>query len=123
MSDRDYANYGALFDAMTSFLRTPDLIVYLRAGVDTLLERIRCRGRDCERDIAPAYLEALNVAYEDWCRRASRATRVLTIETDGLDLVSDDSSIDATLGQIVRLLGVGGSELRPLELEVGLAGV
>lgn len=123
MSDRDYTNYAALFDAMTSFLRTPDLIVYLRAGVGTLLDRIRCRGRDCERDIAPAYLEALNVAYEDWCRRASRVTRVLTIETEGLDLVADDSAISVTLDEIVGLLGVGGLEVRPLELEVGLAGV
>ncbi len=123
MSDRDYTNYVALFDSMTSFLRTPDLIVYLRAGVGTLLDRIRCRGRDCERDIVPAYLEALNVAYEDWCRRASRVTRVLTIETEGLDLVADDSAIGVTLDEIVGLLGIGGPELRPLELEVGLAGV
>ena len=122
MSDRDYQNYVALFDAMTSFLRTPDLIVYLRAGVGTLLDRIRCRGRDCERDIAPGYLEALNVAYEDWCRRASRATRVLTIDTEGLDLVADDSAIGLTLDEIVGLLGAGSSERRPLELELGVAG-
>ena len=122
MSDRDFTNYAALFDAMTSFLRTPDLIVYLKADVGTLLDRIMCRGRDCERDIAPAYLEALNVAYEGWCQRASRVTRVLTIETEGLDLVSDESAIGVTLDEIVGLLGVGGPELRPLELEVGLAG-
>ena len=122
MSDRDYENYVALFDAMTSFLRTPDLIVYLRAGVDTLLDRIRCRGRDCERDIAPAYLEALNVAYEDWCRRATRATRVLTIDTEGLDLVADDSAIGVTLDEIVGLLGAADSARQPLELGVGVAG-
>lgn len=122
MSERDYRNYVALFDAMTSFLRTPDLIVYLRAGVGTLLDRIRRRGRDCERDIDPAYLQALNVAYEDWCRRASRVTRVLAIETEGLDLVADDSAIGVTLDEIVGLLGAAGPERRPLELEVGLAG-
>ncbi len=56
MSDSDYENYTDLFDAMTSFLRTPDLVVYLRAGVETLQERIRCRGRDCEREISSEYL-------------------------------------------------------------------
>ena len=55
MSERDYANYTALFDAMTSFLRIPDLVVYLRADVDTLQERIRCRGRECEREISSDY--------------------------------------------------------------------
>jgi deoxyadenosine/deoxycytidine kinase len=122
MSDRDYSNYVDLFDAMTSFLHTPDLIVYLRAGVDTLTSRIRCRGRDCERDIDPSYLAALNDAYESWVARAARVTRVLTIETEGLNLVADESAIDETLGQIVGLLGPNARERELLELEVGLAG-
>lgn len=123
MSDRDYSNYVDLFDAMTSFLRTPDLIVYLKAGVDTLTDRIRCRGRECERDIAPSYLAALNEAYENWVARASRATRVLTVETEGLNLVADESAIDDTLSEIVGLLGIEAREPRLVELEVGLAGV
>jgi deoxyadenosine/deoxycytidine kinase len=106
MSDRDFENYTALFDSMTSFLRKPDLVVYLRADVGTLMDRIRCRGRDCERDISPAYLEALNQAYEDWSERASRETRVITIETDDLNLISDDSAIRGVLDVIVAQLGI-----------------
>jgi len=105
MSDRDYANYVALFDAMTSFLRVPDLVVYLRADVASLSERIRCRGRDCERDISTDYLGALNRAYDDWSARASRVTRVLTVNTEGVDLVSDDAAIDGVLDTIMGRLG------------------
>lgn len=122
MSDRDYSNYVDLFEAMTSFLRTPDLIVYLRAGVDTLSERIRCRGRECERDMAPSYLDALNAAYESWVARASRNSRVLTVDTEGLNLVADDSAIESTLSEIVGLLGPDARAPRPVELEMGLAG-
>ncbi len=110
MSDRDFENYTSLFNAMTSFLRTPDLVIYLRADVATLIERIRCRGRDCERDISPAYLEALNRAYEEWSERASRETRVITIETDELNLISDDSAIHDVLDTIVTQLGIGSPE-------------
>lgn len=118
MSNRDFANYTALFDAMTSFLRTPDLVVYLRADVDTLQERIRCRGRDCEREISPDYLFALNSAYEDWCERVRLATNVLTLDTDRLDLVQDEAAIENVLSSVVGRLGP--TELREPPAEVGL---
>lgn len=119
MSDRDFGNYAALFDAMTSFLRTPDLIVYLRADVGTLLDRIRCRGRDCEHHISGDYLEALNGAYEEWSERASRAARVLTVETEGLDLVRDDLAIENALADIIKRLEAAEEETSVgLELEV-----
>jgi deoxyadenosine/deoxycytidine kinase len=121
MSERDYANYVALFDAMTSFLRTPDLIIYLRAGVGTLRNRIMCRGRECERDISPEYLKALNSAYEEWCARASGVTRVLTVETENVDLVTDESAIHAVLDDIVGLLGCGAGRSQGVELAAGVA--
>lgn len=123
MSDRDYRNYTALFDAMTSFLRTPDLIVYLRAGVDALRERIRCRGRDCEREISSDYLEALNTAYEEWCARAGLVTDVLTINTEGLDLVRDESAVRDVLADVVARLGSEAAGIRPVELGVELASI
>ena len=123
MSERDYTNYTALFDAMTSFLRTPDLVVYLQAGVGTLQERIRCRGRDCERDISSDYLSALNHAYEDWCSRAKEVTDVLTIGTEGLDLVQDESAIEQVLTEVVGRLGQDVRRNRPVELGLELASV
>jgi len=120
MSDRDYGNYVALFEAMTSFLRTPDLVVYLRADVDTLMERIRCRGRDCEREISGGYLDALNGAYEDWVGRAARSSRVLAIETDGLDLVSNEHAIEDVLADIVGRLGADDKDTARVELAASL---
>jgi deoxyadenosine/deoxycytidine kinase len=123
MSERDYSNYVALFDAMTSFLRTPDLVIYLRADVETLLERIRCRGRECEREIAPEYLAALNDAYDAWCERARRATNVLALETRGVDLVSDESAIADVVREIVGELERAPGADRPIEISAGLAGI
>lgn len=123
MSDRDYENYTDLFDAMTSFLRTPDLVVYLRAGVDTLQERIKCRGRDCEREISSDYLNALNNAYEDWCARAARITEVLTIDTEGLDLVQDEAAVQRVLTKVVGRLGPAVREEQPLGVGLELASI
>ena len=110
MSERDYSNYRELFDAMTSFLRAPDLVVYLRAGVDTLVERICKRGRDCEREISEDYLRELNDAYEAWANRAGTLTSVLTVETDHLDLVTDENAVSDVLDRIVGRLGVAAGE-------------
>lgn len=81
LTDRDWENYRDLFGAMTSFLRPPDLILYLRCDVPTLLSRIHFRGRESEKRIAAAYLEELNEAYEDWARRASTMTRFAILDT------------------------------------------
>ena len=64
MSERDYDAYRRLYRAVSSFLPPPDLIVYLRASVPTLLEHIVRRGNAYEQSIAPAYLQQLNDLYE-----------------------------------------------------------
>ncbi len=70
MSDRDFENYKTLFEIMTSYLRKPDLIIYLQASTDRLFEHIKKRGRAYEQKIDRDYLEQLNQAYEDWIERA-----------------------------------------------------
>ncbi|MEL6612489.1 MAG: deoxynucleoside kinase, partial [Bacteroidota bacterium] len=69
MATRDYENYRALFHIMTSYLRPPDLLVYLRASVPTLVRQIQSRGREFESSIRIDYLERLNGLYEDWIDR------------------------------------------------------
>ncbi len=64
MDDRDWENYSNLFKVMTAYLRKPDLIIYLRAGTDTLLTRIKSRNRDYEKSIDPEYLHRLNISDE-----------------------------------------------------------
>lgn len=70
MSDRDYSNYQNLFSIMVSYLRKPDLIIYLQSSVDQLLEHIKKRGRDYEQSMDVDYLVRLNDAYDSWIERA-----------------------------------------------------
>ena len=86
MTDVDFRNYCALFDVLTSYLRPPDLILYLRATPSILMERIAKRGRPSERSITPDYLSRLNHAYDDWMRRARARHEVLEIDTDTVPL-------------------------------------
>lgn len=72
MSDRDFENYRALFDIMASYLRKPDLIIYLRADTELLMQHIRKRGRSYEQNMDRDYLERLNQAYEEWIDRAQK---------------------------------------------------
>jgi len=86
MTDVDYRNYTALFHVLVGFLRKPDLIIYLKASPDALMERIARRGRASEKSIGKDYIERLNVAYDDWMRRARAGTEVLEIDTDRVPL-------------------------------------
>lgn len=88
MDDRDYENYRSLYAAMTSYLRPPDLLVYLRASIPTLQRQIRLRGREFEQSIEVSYLEQLNTLYEDWVQRYSLGP-VLVIDSDESDFVHD----------------------------------
>lgn len=99
MDERDFRTYQDLFQMMVEFLRPPDLIVYLRAPVDVLLDRIRTRGRDFERRIPAAYLAQLNELYEDWVARFDRCP-VLVIEAASVDL----GSLDAVIAQMQQRL-------------------
>lgn len=86
MSDRDYDAYRRLYRAVSSFLPPPDLVIYLRASVPTLLTHIARRGHDYERTIAPAYLERLNKLYDRWIGGWT-VCPVLTLSMDGMDFL------------------------------------
>jgi len=81
MSPLDFENYSSLFETMVSYLRPPDMVVYLRADIEQLLERIGKRGRDMEKQIDPNYLAELNRAYEGWADRAKKICPVAIIDT------------------------------------------
>ena len=91
MDDRDWENYNELFKEMTSYLRPPDLIVYLQASTDELTSRIKKRGRDYEQNIDLAYLHRLNIYYDRWINELliSKEIPVLVIKTDGKDFHTD----------------------------------
>ena len=88
ISDRDYENYSGLFSVMVSYLKKPDLIVYLRASTDILLSRIEKRGRDYEGSISPEYLHSLNISYDQWIN-SEKDYPVLIVETDDFNIFDD----------------------------------
>jgi deoxyadenosine/deoxycytidine kinase len=103
MSERDWRTYEGLYRTLSSLLRPPDLVVYLRASAPTLIRRIAQRGRDYERDIAPDYLVSLNILYEDWAARFT-ASPVLAIETDAVDFVTRGEDLQHVIEQVRRAL-------------------
>jgi deoxyadenosine/deoxycytidine kinase len=86
MTDVDYQNYTALFSVLASYLRKPDLVIYLKASPEVLMERIRRRGRASEAGIEIDYITRLNRAYDDWMLRARAELEVLEIDTDRVPL-------------------------------------
>jgi deoxyadenosine/deoxycytidine kinase len=99
MSRRDYETYEALYQSLLCFLPTPDLVIYLRASVTTLQQRIHLRGRDYEKSIDPGYLSQLNKAYESWISSFSLCP-VLTVPADNLDFVSEPKHMALILKKV-----------------------
>ena len=85
METRDYENYRSLFELLSSFLEAPDLLIYLRASVPTLVRQIQKRNRDYEQSIRLDYLNALNRRYEDWISKYSKG-KLLVIESDNIEI-------------------------------------
>jgi deoxyadenosine/deoxycytidine kinase len=100
MEERDYNNYVALYDVMTEYLHPPDLLVYLRANVDTLLRQISSRGRDFEKSIKREYLEQLNRHYESWISRYKKG-KLLIVESDNLDFVNRKDDLKTVIEMVL----------------------
>ncbi len=103
MSTRDFDNYFELFKLMSSLIQPPDLLIYLRASVPTLVSQIQKRGRDYENSIRLDYLKRLNERYEAWIAKYNLG-KLLVIDVDNLnfnekaeDLSSIINKIDAEL--------------------------
>lgn len=103
MEERDFETYRALFYEMTYFLKPPDLLVYLKADVDTLLNQIRLRGREYEKNIEKSYIEELNKSYDKWIENYSIG-KCITIETDNLDFVNNENDFELIAGIIAKSL-------------------
>jgi deoxyadenosine/deoxycytidine kinase len=86
-NQRDYETYRTLYQTLCDSLPPPDLVIYLRASVPTLIKRIACRDRSYERTIAPGYLEHLNGLYHSWINSFTLCP-VLTVPADDLDYVA-----------------------------------
>ncbi|MFA6923517.1 MAG: deoxynucleoside kinase [Bacteroidales bacterium] len=84
MSTRDFDNYNSLFELINQFIKPPDLLIYLRATVPTLVKQIQKRGRDYENSIRIDYLTRLNERYEAWAT-TYKLGKLLSIDVDNVN--------------------------------------
>lgn len=116
-NDRDYNSYRELYQVLTKFLPPPDLVIYLRASVETLEERINLRGRDYERRITSEYLDQLNKLYETWIDNFNLCP-VLSVPADDLDYVAHTGHLDLIVQKVLeKLTGKEEVVFNPEEVE------
>jgi len=99
MSERDYQTYRKIFNQVVDRLPEPDLLIYLKAPVSVLLERIKNRGREMETGITRDYLQLLEEFYDKWMG-AFDTCPVLTIRTDDLDFVHQPRHLEIIVQRI-----------------------
>ena len=99
MTNRDFDNYKSLFDLMESFVKSPDLLIYLRSGIPNLVDQIHKRGRDYENSISIDYLSRLNERYEAWIGEYTRG-KLLIIEVDDINYDESDEDLSVIIEKI-----------------------
>lgn len=99
MSSRDFDNYSSLFELMSSFLRPPDLLIYLKASVPTLVHQIQKRGRDYENAIRLDYLKSLNERYETWIS-SYNIGKLLIVDVDKINFIEDPEGLGMIIHRI-----------------------
>jgi deoxyadenosine/deoxycytidine kinase len=101
MTTRDYENYRAIFDNMTAYIKPPDLLVYLKASVPTLVNNIQRRGREYETGIRLDYLSKLNDKYQKWIG-SYKLGKLLVIDKDVIDFANNVEDMSTVVQLIER---------------------
>lgn len=99
MTNRDFSNYASLFELMENLVTPPDLLIYLRADISTLVRQIHKRGRDYENSISIDYLSRLNERYEAWISKYTKG-KLLIIDVDDLDFVKNKEDLGFIIDRI-----------------------
>ncbi|MCG8553260.1 MAG: deoxynucleoside kinase, partial [Desulfobacterales bacterium] len=99
MPKRDFDNYLSLFNIMSSLIQAPDLLIYLRASIPTLVEHIQERGRDYEETIRLDYLKRLNERYEAWINGYTNG-KLLIIDVDNIDFLNNPKDLSEVITKI-----------------------
>lgn len=104
LTERDYETFMELFAQMQAQLRVPDLMIYLRAEIDHLVENIQRRGRDYEQGMQIEYLQGLNDLYDDFVYNQYPG-RVLTIDVNRMDYLHRPEDLQQIISQTDALVG------------------
>ncbi|MEP5254465.1 MULTISPECIES: deoxynucleoside kinase [Winogradskyella] len=99
MTNRDFENYSSLFELMESYVKGPDLLIYLRSSIPNLVNQIQKRGRDYENSISIDYLSRLNERYEAWISKYNKGN-LLIIDVDNLDFVANPEDLGGIINRI-----------------------
>lgn len=103
MSKRDFDNYSNIFESVLQFVIAPDLLIYLRASVPTLVKNIQIRGRDYEAGIRLDYLSKLNDKYEKWISNYEGG-KLLVLDKDKLDFANKTEDLAFVIESVEREL-------------------
>ncbi|TCK85094.1 deoxynucleoside kinase [Albibacterium bauzanense] len=101
MTARDFNNYSNIFESVLEFIQPPDLLIYLRASVPTLVDNIQLRGRDYEAGIRLDYLSKLNDKYEKWISSYDGG-KLLVLDKDKLDFENNTEDLSFVLESVNR---------------------
>jgi deoxyadenosine/deoxycytidine kinase len=118
ITDRDFQTYCDLYQTLLDFLPLPDLVIYLRASVPVLQQRINMRQRQYEQGIPVEYLERLNSLYERWIADFTLSP-VLTVPADNLDFVMRPDHLDLIASKVQQKL-IGNDLVEFLQDEIGI---
>ncbi|QQS52565.1 MAG: deoxynucleoside kinase [Bacteroidota bacterium] len=99
MSTRDFENYFTIFNLISSLIQPPDLIIYLRASVPTLVRQIDKRGRKYENNIRIDYLKKLNERYDSWAESYNMG-KILYIDVDNLNFIDKPEDLSTVIDKI-----------------------
>ncbi|MCH5330474.1 MAG: deoxynucleoside kinase [Alistipes sp.] len=103
MTGRDFGTYMKVFDVASNLIPKPDLLIYLKSSVPTLISQIRKRGRDYEQNIDEGYLGRLNGKYNEWIEKMYDG-EVFVIDKDKEDFVENPEVLDALCARLDALL-------------------
>jgi len=104
MSDEEFAKYNLLYTTLASLLKPPDLVIYLKCSTETIMKRIKARGRKEEQNVSESYIKMLNRAYNRWLSKYSLSP-VIVLRTDRIDFVSDIVDQMDVLKMVAKVLG------------------
>lgn len=99
MSTRDFENYFTLFNLVSSLIDPPDLVIYLRASVPTLVKQIEKRGRKYEDNIRLDYLRKLNERYESWID-AYNLGKIMVIDVDSTNFIDKAEDLSLVIDKV-----------------------
>ena len=99
LEDDELALYDSIFNIMTGISATPDLIIYLQSSVERLMENIRQRNRDYEREISRSYLQELSDAYNHFFHHYNKSP-LMIINASEIDFVSNEKHLDYIIEQV-----------------------